>query len=330
MDRLQDVMPATLKFGETIKVHGLGVLPILNEACLDIIPPLITTEEALESGALSIREVDEAGSVSFLHIENSGDKPVLILDGEELVGGLQNRIINTSVIVLAHHSVRACVSCIQAKRWSGSGDFQSAKSIFRASSRSIQKKGVTENLRRCGMPVSDQGAVWDSVEKSLQEHHVNSKTADFQDVRHRVFHQVEEFVETIQPFPGQVGAVFFSRRGIVGMEYLHSADLFARCIAKVVRSFCFEVLMSPSLNGTSPDPAKAWWAEMLQCPFTEHNSVGVGDDIRTEADNLVGSGLMYGRVVIHFSGFPDFRDKEKQPNGSRLSARDRRRNLRTS
>ncbi len=230
MDRLQDVMPATLKFGEIIKVHGLGVLPLINENVLNIIPLLTTLDEALESGTMKIREVDEAGSVPFLQFENHGDKPVLVLDGEEVVGGKQNRIVNSSVIVLAHHSIRVCVSCIQQGRWGGSGDFLSSKAFFKASSRGVHKRGVSENLRREGIPVSNQGAIWNEVEKTLRQQGVHSRTADFQDVRRNVAHQIEEFVQGIEPIPGQVGAVFFGRRGVIGAEYLHSPDLFARCI----------------------------------------------------------------------------------------------------
>ena len=104
------------------------------------------------------------------------------------------------------------------------------------------------------------------VEQSLREHHIHSKTADYQDVRRHVMHQVEEFVEAIQAVPGQVGAVFFGKNGVIGAEYLHSPDLFARCLAKIVRSFSFETLSSPSLNGTSADPAKRGGKRSLNLP----------------------------------------------------------------
>jgi hypothetical protein len=103
-------------------------------------------------------------------------------------------------------------------------------SIVQIDFQSIQQKcpqaEVAENLRREGIPVSDQGAVWDSVRKSLEEHHLHSRTADFQDVRRHVSHQIEEFVQGVQPIPGMVGAVLFGKRGVIGAEYLDSPDLF--------------------------------------------------------------------------------------------------------
>ena len=85
---LLDVFPASLNFGEMFKVHGLGVLPILNDDVLQIIAPMLTLDEAFESRALSVHEINQSGVVKFLGIDNHGDKPVLLLDGEELDGGL--------------------------------------------------------------------------------------------------------------------------------------------------------------------------------------------------------------------------------------------------
>lgn len=150
----------------------------------------------------------------------------------------------------------------------------------------------------------------------LREAGVRSSTDSFQDAREHVSHQIEEFAQCIQPIPGQVGAVFFGKRGVIGAEFLASPDLFSRCIDKIVRSFAFEVLSAPSLNGTSADTSKAWWAEMLQSPFSKHDSVGVGVDIRTEANNMIDLGLMYGKVVIHFSGFPNLKQREDRTGAS--------------
>jgi transposase len=46
---------------------------------------------------VTVQEVSEGGSVPDLLVENSGDTRVLFLEGEELVGAKQNRILNTSV-----------------------------------------------------------------------------------------------------------------------------------------------------------------------------------------------------------------------------------------
>ena len=40
---------------------------------------------------MRITEVDDEGSVPELRVANLGDRPLLLLDGEQLVGAKQNR-----------------------------------------------------------------------------------------------------------------------------------------------------------------------------------------------------------------------------------------------
>ena len=61
----------------------------------------IALKEALSGGSIEIREVSESGSVPELRVVNRAGKMVLNLEGEELVGAKQNRIVNTTILVAA-------------------------------------------------------------------------------------------------------------------------------------------------------------------------------------------------------------------------------------
>jgi hypothetical protein len=61
--------------------------------------------------------VSEAGSVPELLVKNLAPSPVLILDGEELIGAKQNRIVNLAILVAAGQTLRIPVSCVEAGRW---------------------------------------------------------------------------------------------------------------------------------------------------------------------------------------------------------------------
>ena len=66
----------------------------------------ILSEEAIEGGMLTVTEVSESGSVPELLAENKSEKMILLLDGEELVGAKQNRILNTTVLLRAKSKTR--------------------------------------------------------------------------------------------------------------------------------------------------------------------------------------------------------------------------------
>ena len=327
MSTLQDILKTSTSLGDLQHVHGLGVIPILTEDApeLQVLEPL---EKALASGSVRITETSPTGEVPFLLLNNTGDKPIIILDGEEVVGGKQNRIINTTLVILSNRKLKIPVSCIQAGRWQHQrAYFDSAGSVFRARSRAVQKATVTASVRERESFRSDQRAVWDEVCMSLHELGVNSATSDFREGRERVAHRLEEFVDAIRPAASQIGSIFINAQGVLGLEMLGTPVLFSQVCQKVTRSFAFEVLSAPDLNGASSEAATQWWDTVLKSRFTQHISPGAGEDIRVGTEDLIGSGLIWHDVLVHFSCFPSARTEDRHPNQRRASAGQRRRNL---
>ena len=96
MPRLKEVTPG-VRIGEPIERHNLSIFPLFAE---DVVhePRYSTVGTALLNGSAKITEVSEGGSVPTLNLENLTDLPVLIIDGEELLGARQNRISNLTVL----------------------------------------------------------------------------------------------------------------------------------------------------------------------------------------------------------------------------------------
>ena len=81
-------------------------------------PEYITLREAIERGVFTVTEVSEGGSVPELMVANKGDVAVLLLDGEEVRGAKQNRILNTTILVGPKSTIKVPVSCVEHGRWS--------------------------------------------------------------------------------------------------------------------------------------------------------------------------------------------------------------------
>lgn len=94
--------------------HGAVTMIPLRLACAAE-PDWRTLAEAGTS--VTITELDETGSVPFLTVTNASRHPVLLVDGEELIGAKQNRVLNTSVLVARGSAVRIPVSCVEQGRW---------------------------------------------------------------------------------------------------------------------------------------------------------------------------------------------------------------------
>ena len=102
-------------FGSLSEYNGLAVLPLMAQE--DRAAGYATLDEAVTRGWMKITEVTEAGHVPELKVENSGDTAVLIVDGEELVGAKQNRVVNLTLLIAAHKTMVIPVSCVESGRW---------------------------------------------------------------------------------------------------------------------------------------------------------------------------------------------------------------------
>jgi hypothetical protein len=86
-----------LVLGKGMVREALGVLPVHCGKASEL--AYITYDEAVKKKAITVTEVSEGGSVPQLSLINKGAQRVLILDGEQLVGAKQNRILNTTILV---------------------------------------------------------------------------------------------------------------------------------------------------------------------------------------------------------------------------------------
>src|SRR5262249_23115484 len=140
------------------------------------------SDEALSDQTVLVEEVSQGGSVPDLLVENKGDLRILFLEGEELVGAKQNRVLNTSVLVPAHTKLPIPVSCVERKRWRYSSQYFAASGAHSPSKlRRALKSSVTESLKRSRGHTSDQGQVWQQVDALHMAHQVSSDTAAMSD-----------------------------------------------------------------------------------------------------------------------------------------------------
>ena len=85
-----------LDIGQPQSHRNLVIFPLLRDG--DTGPQYLTLGEALDEGLVTATEVGESGAVSKLRVKNDAEVPVLLLDGGELAGAKQNRVLNTTIL----------------------------------------------------------------------------------------------------------------------------------------------------------------------------------------------------------------------------------------
>ena len=306
MDSLSQFLK-DLTVGEAIAHRNLAIFPLLGG--LEGPPGYATLDGAVAAGTARVTEVSAGGSVPELSFVNSGEEAVLLLDGEELVGAKQNRVLNLTLLVPAGASVKIPVSCVEQGRWSyrSEGFTPSGRAFFRTG-RAQKVQRVTENLRAQGAPRSDQGEVWEDIAGKMERMAVQSHTGAMSDLFEARSHGVEEYVRALQPLPGQCGAVFALDGKVAGLELFDARSTFERTLPKLVRSYALDALetLAPGKRAPkSPAPSEAatFLEGVRQAPVTLHPSLGEGHDARFTHGQLSGAGLVARDRVVHLLAF---------------------------
>lgn len=224
--------------------------------------------DAFVNGMLEVTEVSESGAVPTLRVTNSGPRPVLLIDGEELIGAKQNRVLNATVLVQAKATIDVPVSCVEAGRWGyRSRKFRAADWIMYSEGRARKMRNVHESLKRDSRR-GDQGDVWDNISAKSVRMGAESPTSAQEAMYVKYRRRLDEDVDTLKTFEGQVGAVFAIHGRITGHELLGNSKAFRAVYPKIVRSYAIDAL-DPELRAkaTSPDDIQLFRSNLRQTDY---------------------------------------------------------------
>ena len=300
MSTVTDVL-TSIKVGPVVQGRLLQMYPLVSN---DIVEPAYDLAgAAFAAGTLTVIEVSQAGAVPTLRVTNSGARPVLLLDGEELIGAKQNRVLNVTVMVPARQAVDVPVSCVEAGRWAyRSAEFKDAAWLMDAELRAKKMRNVSDSMGR-GSRAGDQHQVWGSLGEKTARMSSQSPTGAQSAMFEKHHAALESEVAALRPVEGQVGAVFAAHGCITGLEQFDAAQTFRTIQPKLVRSHALDALdRARQRTAVFPteDP-KTFLHAVAQLRSSEHPAVGLGREQRLEGPSLVGAGIIVDNRTVHLS-----------------------------
>lgn len=317
----------TLSFGPLQTWRDLGIFPLLTA---DGRLRYRTLGEALAAGDLTVAEVSAQGSVPELLVINRTPVPVLLLDGEEVSGAKQNRVLNTTILVPGSCETRIPVSCTERGRWSyASPQFQESPNVMPQALRAQKCCTVSESLGTEQTYHANQGQVWAGIEHLKAAAACDAPTSAMKDVFASQEGALAEADRAFPPLPGQVGLLVLAAGRPAGFDLVSLASAYHRLHPKLVRSHTLESLWRPAVPDFPRDQAEERARLLLkQCTEAEERSfrpVGLGVDFRYRAPGLAGAALLHEEEAVHtvFFTFDAARSAAPHPMAS-YSQRQRR------
>ena len=320
----------SLKTGGKQYKDGLGVFPLLTDVKSDY--DYITLDEALAAGSLKVTEIG-SGTVPEIRVLNSGKKDVFIMDGEELVGARQNRIVNISLIVPAESEINIPVSCVEQGRWHHTTEkFNSSRNISYANLRRNQKESVMHSIREENSFHANQSRVWNNIEEMACKMSVKSPTSAMSDIYEKEKNRIEDYRDIFKLIVGQVGAVFAIGSDIFGMDVFDREDTCKKLMPKITRSYVMEILYgSKTEKQPGVKDVEVFLAAVAQSGFTAKKSPGKGMAVSITGKTGSGTSLVADDAVVHTAVFnnPEQKQQADKADYERLTYMDqpsRRRN----
>jgi hypothetical protein len=329
---------AGLELGESQTYANLTLFPLIGDG--DSAPRYVLLDEALDRHLVRVTEVSLGGSVPELALKNDSDESVLLVDGDELVGAKQNRVLNLSILVAGGKRLILPVSCVEQRRWAyRSGELQAARRTLFAGARARKAQSVSDALRTRGERRANQSQVWADIAAKAHELRVGSKTLALSDIYVNRAAQLDTYVRAFRALPAQRGAVVAIGGKVVGVELFDSANVFSRYLETLIRAYALDAIdrkegkvpaapgwarrffenwrvwlkwqrlnadrSSRQTSHTAPSEGDARaFLDLIGATHAERfKALGEGEDIRLTGQGIAGGALAVGGRLVHLAAF---------------------------
>lgn len=292
---------SSITLGTPVVFETITMFPLVGTPAVERKPSYLTLDEAIEHACAEVTEISDQGSVPELRVTNKGTKPVFIMDGEELVGAKQNRVVNLSILVPATSNIVMPVSCVEAGRWRArSKAFSSAPRAQYSAGRARRMAQVTVSMRMDKSYSADQADVWADISAKAARMGAHSPTSAMEKIFTAHADFTERCVEQLRPVERQCGALFLIDGVVVGLDLFDSAITLRRLLPKLVRGVAVDALdRSPEQRPTVR--AEHFLEQVCEAPVHTAAAIGEGEDIRFVHPKIAGGALATGNGVVHVS-----------------------------
>jgi len=252
-----------------------------------------TVAEALPTGRASFQELapPEVDRVVF---DNGGEAPVFMLDGEEITGALQNRIITASLICAPRSREEIDVVCVEENRWDEIGDFQTGEYSY---------PGIRSILAQSrNREIDVQQAIWREVDRKITVTKTRSQTSSMHDIFVNLRDEVDRYLEGFESLNhGTVGFVAVCGDRILGADLFGNAALYRKLERKLIRGYALDAIefRTPAKKNPAASDFLTALTKILK-PGTTRNL-----NISLKGRGISGQALFRGGDLVHVSAFPN-------------------------
>ena len=299
-----------LKTGDCCSMGAIDFVPLYWDG-ENKTPDYCLLSDAIETGVADVQEVSDHGTVPELKVSSRSGKPILAPEGEIVVGGKQNRVINATILIPANVEFSLPVSCVEQGRWRSIGSrfvarYFSTPEIRKHKTMSVKQGRGHDQERR-----SDQGLVWRKVEEELISRNTYSSTGSLTDALDHDIRQRSELNESGElSLPENACGFLAYVDGVwIGMDLFARPDTLRSLWPRIRDSYC-SALVNAQRQRTEVrkpiNPTSEIKRIKKAITIAKGETIGLGYEIDSlENTGIIAEGVWHEDSVIHMSAFAE-------------------------
>lgn len=276
------------------QVHeNMAVIPLKSKISYRL--DLLTLKKGLELGLVKVKECEQS-TVNTIKVTNNAVAPLILIDGEEILGAKQNRIVNSTLLIAPKTTQPISVSCTEHGRWEYKSEFKQSEYLADFNTRRVKESASRSHQ-------NSQKAIWDSINCLEVENSFKSPTGAMSESYDNLKADHNEFLKSFEIVDGQCGVLVIQNGEIKGFEIFYNPQIYKEYHEKVLRSYLMNNKVENTLFTIDMDGIKNLMDNANALAFNKKDSEGIEDKFEFEDDFSLGNLYAYEDEIIHFSYF---------------------------
>ena len=274
-DQLEVGLPANEATAKNYTYHHLRLYPIRAKESFQKtfrdVGKYMSLKEAIEKKKVKISEKGRGGSVNELVIENLSSDTIIVLPGEIIKGGKQDRVVNQDMVLSPRSGKKSLpVFCVESGRWESASKDEAFEAHFSTGSASLRKVVEKE---------ASQEKVWSKVDEINNKNKTGSPTKTYASISNsknltsQLAAYRKFFTTKFEKDDRIIGMLAVSGNKIISCDMFATPWLFRQHFDNLLTSYATDAIIEGAPVTIAQEEVKKYFDKLLKSEVSQKEMV---------------------------------------------------------
>ena len=248
---------------QNLRLYPIKAKPAFQKTFRDV-GKYMSLKQAIDGKKVRINEKPGGGSVNELMIENTSQDTIIVITGEIIKGGKQDRVVNQDMVLPPRSGKKTMpVFCVESGRWSYSGKGEQKEFDTHFSVGAVSLRKVVDQEK-------DQAKVWSKVAEINQKNKTSSSTQTYAGIvnskgfNDKLAAYKKFFNERFSKEDHVIGVIAVSGNKILSCDMFATSWLLKQNFDNLISSYATDAIIEGSPVTIAPSNVKNYMDKLLK------------------------------------------------------------------